>query len=265
MNGMYRPGMLGAAGGTSSADSRRLIQPYPIQPAPAPGSAAALQPIAIAPAPTQYIESITPLDQSKPPHLVRIYAQQPHRQQAGGFPDLSQRMPLTPLTPLDQHVQQDQYVHQEVYHQRASVSQTEDHTGQYPQYYTHTPNSVTGSFPVSPESSDRPPPISPEETGPGAMYSSQFFPGPSSHGTQYSGAPSMSAFTASAGANPNSCPFDPPLDSKYAMASGAGQMNHPPQEYPGLFKISDNFLPRRSPPFVFHEPPSVCLQWQCYV
>lgn len=263
MNGMYRPGMLGAAGGTSSADSRRLIQPYPIQPAPAPGSAAAaLQPIAIAPAPTQYSEPITPLDRSKPPHLVRIYTQQQHRQQVGGFQDIGQSMPLTPLTPLDRHAQQEQYRHQDVYHQGPPVSQTEDHAGQYPQFYSHTPNSVTESFTVSPGSSERPPPRSPEETGSGTMYNAQFFLGPSSHGTQYSGAPSISRFAPAPATNPNSCPFDPPIDPKYAMASG-GQLNQPQQEYPGSFKIPDNLLPRRSSSSVFHEPSSICLQ--CYV
>lgn len=55
--------------------------------------------------------------------------------------------------------------------------------------------------------------------------------------------------------NSNSCPFDPPLDSKYAMVSGGGgQLNQPGQEYAGLLKSPDN-LHRRSPPCVLHDRP----------
>ncbi|KAG0635513.1 hypothetical protein HOY80DRAFT_981692 [Tuber brumale] len=247
MNGMYRPGMMGAAGGSMD---RRLIQPYPIQPAPAPGSGSGsgLQPIAPAP-PVNYRqpEPVAQLDQSKPPHLRHIYEGQQHmQQQQQMFHGLGQQSPVTSLGDTPGH--QGQYQQQDPYNQPQQVPVTQGHdqgAQQYMSYYPQVPSSAAGAtHSGSPTSSDRPQfsaPIDSESApsvfGPGlgsGVYTSTPI-------TPYA-PPHPSATNSS-----DPCPFNPPIDRKYAVASRREQFNQPAQELGGMFRNNENLI-RRSPP-----------------
>ncbi|KAG0131128.1 hypothetical protein HOY82DRAFT_344771 [Tuber indicum] len=248
MNGMYRPGMMGAAGGSMD---RRLIQPYPIQPAPAPGSGSALQPIAPAP-PVNYRqpEPVAPLDQSKPSHLRRVYEEQQHmqqqQQQQQMFHGLGQQNPLTSLGDTLGH--QGQFQQQGSYNQPQQVPVTQGHdqgAQQYISYYPQVPNPVAGeTLSGSPTSGDRPQFSAPidSESAP-----SVFGSGPSS------GVYTSTPITPYAPPHPSAtnssdpCPFNPPIDRKYAVASGGEQFNQPVQELGGMFRNNENLI-RRSPP-----------------
>lgn len=245
MNGMYRPGMVGTAGGPMD---RRLIQPYPIQPAPAPGSGSgsALQPIAPAP-PVNYrqLEASVPLDQNKPPHLRHMYEEQQMQHQQM-FHGLGQQGPVTPVGDPLGH--QGQYQQQDLYSQpqQASVAQGHDQGAQqYMPYYSHAPGSAaSAAFPGSPTGSDRPQFVTPLDSEP---TPSVF--GPVSSSGAYTSTPTTpyAPTHPSATSNPNSCPFNPPIDRKYAVASGGEQFNQPAQEPGGMFRNNENLI-RRSPP-----------------
>lgn len=228
---------------------RRLIQPYPIQPAPAPGSGSgsALQPIAPAP-PVNYrqLEAIVPLDQNKPPHLRHIYEEQQHIQQHQQmFHGLGQQSPVAPVGDAIGH--QGQY-QQDLYSQPQQVTVAQGHdqgAQQYMPYYSHAPNSTSSAtFSGSPTSSDRPQfsthldsEPTPSAFGPGS--SSGVYPNTpiTPYAPPHPSAPSI----------PSSCPFNPPIDRKYAVASGGEQFNQPAQEPGGMLRNNENLI-RRSPP-----------------
>ena len=127
MNTVVRPGVI-----PIGPEGRRFGHPYPIQPAPGP------QPLpALAPAPPGYpaaTAQYTPLDESLPPHLRRIYAERAQNgMQAYDRPSIDVNVPLgiPPTSP------------QEEFGYRYEASPTQQHQ-QQEEGYQQSPPSTSG-------------------------------------------------------------------------------------------------------------------------
>ncbi|KAI5788327.1 hypothetical protein EDC01DRAFT_155952 [Geopyxis carbonaria] len=217
MNGLLRPGSM--AGG----ERRFAAQPYPnLQPALAP------QP--------QYAHQngeIIPRDTNLPAHIREHYAR---RESEPGYSQnhLNVTVPLGPLPLPSPHHPDGSFNGDFGGYQD---SPREEHQ-QYASYYGQpTPTSATASsFNIQPN-------------GPSSAPNSASLFGPRTpftptHPPHDFNTPPQSAFgpgpsNTSAGSPSTSCPFNPPLDSKYAMASQGNQ-----SEYNNNMFDPSNTLPR---------------------